>query len=231
MQNREYQLKKLAKYFSNNQLVPFIRIMTKEKRCIFEFIQPDFEERITSIKNWKRYIDLQLEHLPQIVCKEFGFITAVSEDGMVYALKTLCYSEEELGVVIYGGYCLSKKEVVQDEKGFLSAKEIKKEFQKISRRIDFLLASCDNLFLIIIDKLHKNFHRKYTLQELSDELQISCTHINRLFHKNAEMTFGQYYRKIKLEQARDLRKTTSLSKIEIMEKLGYSFSRSFLEGF
>ena len=80
--------------------------------------------------------------------------------------------------------------------------------------------------------IRENFaNSNLSLDEVSDYVEISKTHLSAQFKKETRMTFRNYLTKVRVEEAKKLLQTTNLKVYEISEKIGYPnvehFSRIF----
>lgn len=69
--------------------------------------------------------------------------------------------------------------------------------------------------------------KKFSLQEICDELYLSVSQFSALFKTGTGMTFVEYLTTIRVRQAKHLLKTTDLKSFEIAEEVGYEDPRYF----
>lgn len=73
----------------------------------------------------------------------------------------------------------------------------------------------------VIELMNTNIHRKITLTEMAEIINLSPNHFCRLFKTETGLPPLQYLRKLRMEKARHLITTTFLSIKQIMATLGY----------
>ena len=78
---------------------------------------------------------------------------------------------------------------------------------------------------------NRNFSEDISLDTISEELNISKTHIMRLFRERFHTSFRAYINHLRIDKAKKLLKTTSLSVTEISISVGYNTIRSFNRAF
>lgn len=79
--------------------------------------------------------------------------------------------------------------------------------------------------------LRQNLDKQLSFKDLVDYSQISSTHVKLLFKSETGMSAMEYYRRLKIDQAKHMIREESLSLTEIAERLGYlsihAFSKQF----
>lgn len=93
----------------------------------------------------------------------------------------------------------------------------------------------DKRILKITDRIFANLKSPPTIEDLSEEFNVSASRLRQLFRKETEMPFGEYVRLQRLERARELLETTHLRVKEIGAAVGFGdqsfFNRAFKERF
>ena len=74
----------------------------------------------------------------------------------------------------------------------------------------------------IIDAINYSAESSRKLSEIIADFNYSYIHASRLFKTHMKMTLKKYYMKVKMEAAASLLESTSLSIIQVAEKLGYN---------
>ena len=91
--------------------------------------------------------------------------------------------------------------------------------------------SCGPAVKLCRDYISKHLHYKLTLQELADAAHISLPYMHRLFQTHLGLAPGQYIAKIRMEEAKTLLRSGSLSMGAVAREMGFSsqqhFSRQF----
>ncbi len=78
---------------------------------------------------------------------------------------------------------------------------------------------------------NKNFCEDVSLDKISCELNISKTHIMRLFRERFHTSFRAYINQLRIDKAKKLLRTTDLSVTEVSISVGYNTIRSFNRAF
>ena len=82
-----------------------------------------------------------------------------------------------------------------------------------------------------LERMHANIHQDTSMEELCQDLDISQSHLSRLFQEAFGVSPKAYLSKLKMDAARSLLAQTNLPIQEISERMGYlnpfSFSRAF----
>ena len=88
---------------------------------------------------------------------------------------------------------------------------------------------------VVIDFINANLQRKISLTNMADAANLSPSHLCRIFKTQTGLSQGEYLRRLRMEKARDLLATTTLSIKEVMAAVGYDskghFSAHFRRSF
>ena len=76
-----------------------------------------------------------------------------------------------------------------------------------------------------------NCFKKITLRDAAEIVYMSPKYLSRLFRENTGMGFNEYKLKVKMDQAKNMLKTTGLGIKQISAKLGYINTESFIRQF
>lgn len=82
-----------------------------------------------------------------------------------------------------------------------------------------------------VEYIYSNIHKRITLEDLSEYVSLSPSHLSRVFKKEIGMTVGDYIRIRKLERAKNLLKYSNFSYIEISNYLAYDSQSHFIKTF
>lgn len=89
------------------------------------------------------------------------------------------------------------------------------------------------IFEAILSYIEANFTNECSLSDIASYCHCSCSYISHLMKKNTGVGVRKYINKLRIEQARILLITTSVSINEISQLLGYSdvshFTKTFIE--
>lgn len=91
--------------------------------------------------------------------------------------------------------------------------------------------SDQNVSAEVIRYINNNIHKQFTVQELADHVNLSPYYFSRLFKKEVGHAPLDYVSLTKINYAKMMLRTTTLSITEIAESLGYSSSASFINAF
>ena len=80
-----------------------------------------------------------------------------------------------------------------------------------------------------------NVRQKLTVPLVAEKVQVSASYLTALFHKNLQISPGEYIRRIKLQESKQMIRENSMTFTQIAAELQYStvhhFSRQFKEKF
>ncbi len=86
-----------------------------------------------------------------------------------------------------------------------------------------------------IDFLQRNLHRKLSLSETAEAVNLSVSHLSHLFRADTGCSPGQYLMTLRMQKARELLTYSLLSVKEIMAAVGFNdksdFARSFKKAY
>lgn len=83
----------------------------------------------------------------------------------------------------------------------------------------------------IVDQMNSELHRKRSLNDLARSSKLSRSRVCHLFKTQTGMSPGQYLKALRLEKARGLLETTSLSVKEIRARVGMQDESHFVRDF
>lgn len=82
-----------------------------------------------------------------------------------------------------------------------------------------------------IDYIYSHIKERITIEALAEYVQLSPSHLSRLFKKEAGMTVNDYVREKKIEKAQNLLKYCDYSMIDIATYLSFSSQSHFIQTF
>lgn len=83
----------------------------------------------------------------------------------------------------------------------------------------------------VIEFINANLHRKLPVSEMANSFQISTAHLRRLFKAETASSPVRYLSGLRIQRARELLETSSLSVKEIAAKVGLSDVSHFVRNF
>ena len=83
----------------------------------------------------------------------------------------------------------------------------------------------------VIDFMNANIHRKIPMAELAEAVNLSTSHLSRLFKSDTGLPPGEYLSRLRMEKARHLLATSFLSIKQIMATVGYDSKSHFVRHF
>ncbi|MBR5157607.1 MAG: helix-turn-helix transcriptional regulator [Clostridia bacterium] len=83
----------------------------------------------------------------------------------------------------------------------------------------------------IMKYIEENYNRDISLTDISEYFCISAGHISRIFKRDIGIGFKEHLDNIRIEEAKKLLSTTSITINRIAEKIGYNHARSFIRTF
>lgn len=93
------------------------------------------------------------------------------------------------------------------------------------------IASRSSSFLPIIRYLDKNYEKDLSLKKISDHFHLNASYISQLIRSETGLTYTQYVTELRINKAKDLLKTSSLSLTEISETVGFNDYFYFIKKF
>lgn len=82
-----------------------------------------------------------------------------------------------------------------------------------------------------IDYIYAHIKERITMDELTEYVQLSPSHLSRLFKKETGMTVSDYIRERKIEKAQNLLKYSDYSLVDIANYLSFSSQSHFIQAF
>ncbi len=82
-----------------------------------------------------------------------------------------------------------------------------------------------------IEYIYSNLHKRITVEDIAENVNLSPSHLSRVFKKETGMTLGAYIRIQKLERAKNLLKYSEFSYIDISNYLAYDSQSHFIKTF
>ncbi len=83
----------------------------------------------------------------------------------------------------------------------------------------------------IMKYIEENYNHDISLTDISEYFCISAGHISRLFKRDIGIGFKEHLDNLRIEEAKKLLSTTSITINRIAEKVGYNHARSFIRTF
>jgi transcriptional regulator GlxA family with amidase domain len=83
----------------------------------------------------------------------------------------------------------------------------------------------------VIDFMNANIHRRIPMTELAEVVNLSTSHLSRLFKSETGVPPGEYLSRLRMEKARHLLATSFLSIKQIMATVGYNSKGHFVRHF
>lgn len=86
-------------------------------------------------------------------------------------------------------------------------------------------------FLAILNYLNANYASDISLKKISEEFHLNSSYISQLIKAETGLTYTQYVTALRINKAKELLKTTSLSLLEISEAVGFNDYFYFIKKF
>jgi two-component system, response regulator YesN len=96
---------------------------------------------------------------------------------------------------------------------------------------DSASSSRSGSFLPIIRYLDKNYEKDLSLKKVAEHFHLNASYISQLIRSETGLTYTQYVTELRINKAKDLLKTTSLSLAEISEAVGFNDYFYFIKRF
>jgi two-component system, response regulator YesN len=79
--------------------------------------------------------------------------------------------------------------------------------------------------------IKKNYYRDLTIDELSEYVKKSPNYFSHLFKKEFGLSFSEYLNRLRVNEAKNLIKNSSMLAYEIAEKVGFQDYKYFVQVF
>lgn len=96
---------------------------------------------------------------------------------------------------------------------------------------DSTISSRSGSFLPIIRYLDKNYEKDLSLKKIAEHFHLNASYISQLIRSETGLTYTQYVTELRINKAKELLKTTSLSLAEISESVGFNDYFYFIKKF
>ena len=104
--------------------------------------------------------------------------------------------------------------------------------ERISRNmISQIYKGNSQIILGALRYIHRNYHRKLTLQEVCDELHVNSSYFSSLFRQEISMTFTEYLNQLRIGQACRLLSSSDLTVVEVAYAVGFGDQSYFTRVF
>ena len=101
----------------------------------------------------------------------------------------------------------------------------------ISTAIPLKPASASGSFLPILRYLEENYEKDLSLKKIADQFHLNASYISQLIRSETGLTYTQYLTELRINKAKELLRTSSLSLAEISEAVGFNDSFYFIKKF
>ncbi len=144
----------------------------------------------------------------------------------------------KFGVVDYLLKPIEKNKLIQAVEHALEKEARNEQIDKMQKLIDFRLLQAsqhNNLYNPHVQKalayIEEHFHKQISLQQVADHLPINASYFSVLFKEQTGMTFSDYLTRHRIQHAKGLLTSTSLTITEIAEQAGYQTAKYFIKVF
>lgn len=120
-----------------------------------------------------------------------------------------------------------KKDTIEEMKEFLCS-----EYQRVCGLIAGNRNTRQNSMITLIKNvIEKNYHKSITIQDIAEEVYLSCTYLSVLFKQETGQTVVEYLTQLRMEKAKELLKDPTVKFYDICYRVGYTepsyFSKLF----
>lgn len=149
------------------------------------------------------------------------FIICTAYEDFAYAKRAL-----ELGVMAYITKPILKNEVIEKIKIAIKNLDASNGIEEKSSKEPAAIDRIKRYMQAHVDS-------DYSLIDVAEYMQMNPAYLSRYFKEKTHETFMEYDKKLKMERAKELLRTTNMKSYEIADQLGYKsvqhFSRIFKE--
>lgn len=82
-----------------------------------------------------------------------------------------------------------------------------------------------------MEYIYSNIQKRITLEEIAEQVQLSPSHLSRVFSKEMGMSVSDYIRRQKIERAKNLLRFSDFSYIDISNYFGFASQSHFIKTF
>lgn len=215
------------------------RLILGSNRTIWiEDIEPGSKDKIIFDKNMEHELESSIKvgteaEVVEVIDRMFNNLTDTKgsfKDYQIYLLEMLTAilkaaqsSNVDLAVIFGPDYNL-----FVELYSFNDLKHIKNWFKEISlQTMKYIIKDRKDTYELLIEKAKEYIHKNYSdseinINDLCNYLHISQTYFSLLFKKETKMTFTNYLTSIRMDEAKQLLKTTDMKTFEVARKIGYS---------
>lgn len=101
----------------------------------------------------------------------------------------------------------------------------------VSTAIPLKPASASGSFLPILRYLEENYEKDLSLKKIADQFHLNASYISQLIRSETGLTYTQYLTELRINKAKELLRTSSLSLAEISEAVGFNDYFYFIKKF
>lgn len=101
----------------------------------------------------------------------------------------------------------------------------------LQERIEPVTANSTGSFLPILRYLDQNYEKDLSLKKIAEHFHLNASYISQLIRSETGLTYTQYVTELRMNKAKELLKTTSLSLAEVSEAVGFNDYFYFIKKF
>lgn len=101
----------------------------------------------------------------------------------------------------------------------------------IQDKVEPVITSCSSSFLPILRYLDQNYEKDLSLKKIAEHFHLNASYISQLIRSETGLTYTQYVTELRMNKAKELLKTTSLSLAEVSEAVGFNDYFYFIKKF
>ncbi len=181
--------------------------------------------------NGKTAIELAKELRPDLIYLDIELPDLTGIEVMAALKDTLDYDPDIIVITAYGSFEYAQSVFRLGAKDILlKPVDYKKFFETMERVLGFKYT--DNAtFNEILEYIHSHYTEDVDLDFLCDKFHLSKSHVSRLFNQHLSTTFVNYRNTLRVEDAKELLKSSSMTIQQISEQVGFDSMHYFYRVF
>ncbi len=181
--------------------------------------------------NGKTAIELAKELRPDLIYLDIELPDLTGIEVMAALKDTLDYDPDIIVITAYGSFEYAQSVFRLGAKDILlKPVDYKKFFETMERVLGFKYTD-NSTFNEILEYIHSHYTEDVDLDFLCDKFHLSKSHVSRLFNQHLSTTFVNYRNTLRVEDAKELLKSSGMTIQQISEQVGFDSMHYFYRVF
>ncbi len=181
--------------------------------------------------NGKTAIELAKELRPDLIYLDIELPDLTGIEVMAALKDSLDYDPDIIVITAYGSFEYAQSVFRLGAKDILlKPVDYKKFFETMERVLGFKYTD-NSTFNEILEYIHSHYTEDVDLDFLCDKFHLSKSHVSRLFNQHLSTTFVNYRNTLRVEDAKELLKSSGMTIQQISEQVGFDSMHYFYRVF